>query len=157
MVATGGSARFQDNLIDATKQILNIGLTAIDVAVLVAVVGREVPIASAVLEAFIAVHNMVEMVRTNKEDLVALRDRCSYLTACVIEKCRRPSTALNLKPLEECLHETTKVIKRCGGRNRVIRVLKASSDRCEIEKMNTRMDRLGDRHGSLRNHRNVGE
>lgn len=83
MTATSGSARFQDNLMNATKQLLNIGLTAIEVAVLVAEVGREVPIASAVLGACIAVHNMVEMVhvRTNKNDLVALRERCSYLTA----------------------------------------------------------------------------
>ena len=141
-MAAGGSARSVDEIMDATKQILNIGSAAIDVAVLVAEVGKEVPIASAVLQAFIAVHSIIETVRTNKEELADLRDRCSYLTACVIEKCRRPSTVMNLKPLEDCLGETAKVVKRCGERNRVTRILKAGNDRCDIEKMNVRMDRL---------------
>ena len=41
--------RFGDEVMDTTGQVLKIGSSVIDVAMLVAEVGREVPIASAVL------------------------------------------------------------------------------------------------------------
>ena len=134
--------RFGDDVMDATRKILKIGSTAIDVVMLVAQVGKEVPIASAVLQAFLVVHDTVEKVNANKDELEALRDRCRYLTASVVETCGGRSTGLNLKPLENCLLDTSKVVEKCGGRKRVMKVVKATKDKGEIDNINTRLDRL---------------
>ena len=134
--------RFGDEVMDTTRQVLKIGSSAIDVAMLVAEVGREVPIASAVLQAFLAVHDTVEKVNANNDELKALRDRCRYLTASVVETCGRCSTGLNLKPLEDCLLDAAKVVEKCGGRNRVMKVVKATKDMGKVDNINTRLDRL---------------
>ena len=65
--------RFGDEVMDITGQVLNIGSSVIDVAMLVAEVGREVPIASAVLQAFLAVHDTTEKVNANNDELKALQ------------------------------------------------------------------------------------
>ena len=142
-MATRGNPHFGDEIMDATRQILKIGSAAIDMTMLIAEVGREVPIASAVLQAFIAIHDKVETVRANKEDLKALRDRCRYLTACVVEKCRRRPMAIDVTPLEDILRETADVIKRCGGRKGMMRVLKATRDKNEIQSLHIRLNQLG--------------
>ena len=134
--------RFGDEVMDATRQVLNIGSAAIDVAMLVAEVGREVPIASVVLQAFLAVHDTVEKVNSNKDELEALRDRCGYLTASVVETCGGRSTGLNLKPLEDCLLDAAKVAEKCGGRKRAMKVVRAKKDKGEIDNINTRLHRL---------------
>ena len=138
-----GNRPFGDEVMDTTRQILDIGSAAIDVAMLTAEVGREVPIASAVLQAFIAIHDKVEMVRANKEDLKALRDRCRYLTACVVEECRRRPIALDVTPLDDILRETADVIKRCGGRKGMMRMLRATRDKNEIQNLNIRLNQVG--------------
>lgn len=96
---------------------MNIGSTAIDVAILFADVGREVAIASAVRQALIALDVMVEIVHMNKKDLRALTIRCRYLTTCVVEECWRCPIAINLTPLEDILNEIVDVIKRCGDKS----------------------------------------
>ena len=138
-MTTRGSIASGDEMMDVTKLILNTGSTAIDVAALVSEVGREMPMASAVLTAFLAVQNNFETVRANKENLEGLRERCSYLTASVVQKCRGSSIGLNLTPLEDCLRDVAEVVKRCGGRNNMMKVLKAASDKGEIENLNKRL------------------
>ena len=134
--------RFGDKVMDTTGQVLNIGSAAIDVTMLVAEVGREVPIASAVLQAFRAVHDTVEKVNYNKNELEALRDRCKYLTTSALTTCGGRSTGLNLKPLEDCLLDAAKVVEKCGGRKRAMKVARATKDKGEIDNFNTRLDRL---------------
>ncbi|CAN0446052.1 unnamed protein product, partial [Ascophyllum nodosum] len=109
---------------DTTRQVLKIGSSAIDMAMLVAEVGWEVPIASAVLQAFLAVHDTVEKVNANNDELKALRNRCRYLTASVLETCGGRPTALDLKPLEGCLLDAAKVVEKCGGRKRVMKYVR---------------------------------
>ena len=142
-MATRDNPRFGDDVMDVAQQIRNIGSSAIDVATLIAEVGEKVPIASEVLKVFKAIHDMVETVRANKEDLEDLRDRCRYLTACVVEECRRRPTALDVTPLEDILRETTDVIKRCGGGKGMRRVLRATRDKNEIQSLNIRLNQLG--------------
>ena len=134
--------RFGDEVMDTTGQVLKIGSSVIDVAMLVAEVGREVPIASAVLQAFLAVHDKVEKVNANNDELKALRDRCRYLTASVVETCGGRPTALDLKPLEGCLLDAANVVEKCGGRRRVMKYVRATKDKGEIDNINTRLDRL---------------
>ena len=141
-MASRVNPRFGDEVMDTTRQILKIGSSAIDVAMLVAEVGREVPTASAVLRAFLAVHDTVEKVNANKDELEALRDRCRYLTTSVLETCGGRPTARDLKPLEDCLLDAAKVVEKCGGRKWAIKVMKATKGKGEIGNINTRLDRL---------------
>ena len=67
---------------------------------------------------------------------------CRYLTASVLETCGGRSKALNLKPLEDCLLDAAKVVEKCGGRKRVMKYVKATKDKGEIDNINTRLDRL---------------
>ena len=126
----------------ATRQFLDIGSATFDVAMQVAEVGREVPIASAVLQAFLAVHDTVEQVKANEDELKALRDRFRYLTASVVETCGRGQTGLNLELLEDCLLDTAKVVKKCGGRNRMMTWVYAKKDKSDFDSINKRLDRL---------------
>ena len=135
------SSYCEESTID-TRRMIYTRSTAINMIAVVAEVGREVPNASAVLDAFLTVHNMVGMVHANKRDLEALGNRCSYLVACAIEKCRQRADGINLAPLECCFRDTAEVMNRCGGRGCVAKALKAVSDKGEIEAMNLRMDRL---------------
>ena len=126
---------------NATRQMIYTRPAAINVVAVVAEVGREVPNASPVLDAFLAVHNVVGMVRAKNKDLEALGYRCSYyLIACAIENCRQPTDGINLTPLECCFRDAVEVINRCGGRRCVAKALRAVSDKGEVEEMNSRMD-----------------
>lgn len=49
---------------------------------------KEVPSVAPVLVALQAVQEQVDSAKSNKKELIALRDRCTYLTACVIVKFR---------------------------------------------------------------------
>ena len=141
-MASRVNPRFGDEVMDTTRQVLKIGFSAIDVAMLVAEVGREVPTASTVLQAFLAVYDTVEKVNANKYELEALRDRCRYLTTSVLETCGGRPTALDVKPLEDCLLDAAKVVEKCGGRKWAMKVVKATKDKGEIDNINTRLDRL---------------
>ena len=128
---------------NATRRMIYTRPAAINVVTVVAEVGREVPNASPVLDTFLAVHNMVGMVRAKNKDLEALGYRCSYLIACAIENCRQPTDGINLTPLECCFRDdAVEVMNRCGGRRCVAKALKGVSDKGEVEEMNLRMDRL---------------
>ena len=78
----------------------------------------------------------------NNDELKALRDRCRYLTASVVETCGGRPTALDLKPLEGCLLDAANVVEKCGGRRRVMKYVRATKDKGEIDNINTRLDRL---------------
>ncbi|CAN0402751.1 unnamed protein product, partial [Ectocarpus sp. 8 AP-2014] len=89
-----------------------------------------------------AIREKVKTVTSNREDLAALRERCAYITACVIVKFRKGSSELDVAPLEDCIRAAAALVEHCGRRGKLLRVLKASSDRGEIAALNTRIRAL---------------
>ena len=128
---------------DLTRRVLNIGFTVTtDATMAVATMCREVPVASAVLEAFLAIQHAMDKATNNKVALESLWNRCRYLTAFAVETSRGCPTGFNLKPLEDCLRDTAKDVTRLGKRALTIKILRATKDESNIKKMNTRLDRL---------------
>lgn len=85
----------------------------------------------------------VETVKSNREGLEALSERCAYITACAIVKCRQNSASeMDVTPLAECVEGVGNFVGRCSRRGRLSRVLKASDDREEIAGLNARVDQL---------------
>lgn len=127
----------------AARLALRIGSNAADAISFVADLGEELPLLSPVLKTLKAIREKVKTVNSNREELETLEDRCTYITACVIVKCRQNSSSgMNVTPLEDCVEATLKFVERCSRRGRVSRVLKASSDRDEIAGLNAVVDRL---------------
>ena len=133
----------EDATAEAAKLALQIGSATADAISFVAELGEELPVISPVLKTLAAVRDKVDKVRSNRDALEELSERCTYLTACVVLKCRRaPASGMDVKPLAECVDEAGKIVERCSRRGRVSRVLKASSDREEIARLNARVDQL---------------
>eukprot|EP00903_Cladosiphon_okamuranus_P018858 g17346.t1 len=132
----------------AANLALGMGSNAADAISLAAELGEELPFISPVLKTLTAIREKVETVKSNREELKALEVRCTYITACVIVKFKEnPRTEIDLTPLEGCVKTVGEVVKRCGGRGRMSRVLKASSDKDEIAGLNALVDRAA---GDLR-------
>lgn len=128
---------------EASKLALQIGSTAADAILFVADLGEELPIIQPVLKVLRAVRETLETVKSNQEGLAALHERCTYITACVIEKCRgSPLSEIDVTPLVNCVEEVENVVRRCSRRGRLLGALKASSDRDDIAGLNARVDRL---------------
>lgn len=135
---TGGDAGAQ-----AAKIALRIGTNAADAISFAADLGEELPFIGPVLGTLKAIREKVETVKNNREELTALEVRCTYVTACVVVKCRgNPLSEIDVAPLEACVGAVRKFVERCGGRGRVRRVLKASSDMDEIAGLNALVDRV---------------
>eukprot|EP00752_Nemacystus_decipiens_P003524 g3250.t1 len=127
----------------AASLALKMGSTAADTITFVAGLGEEIPVIKPVLKTLTAIREKVETVRSNREELAALQERCTYITACFIVKCRRnPSSELDIAPIEGCVEAALKFVDRCSQRGKVSRVLKASSDKDEIAALNARVDRV---------------
>lgn len=137
------ATRSTDAGAQAANLALRIGSNAADAISFAAELGEELPFLSPVLKTLTVIREKVETVNNNREELTALEVRCTYATACVVVRCRQnPSSEIDLSPLEACVKAVREVIKRCGGRGRVSRVLKASSDKDEIAGLNARVDRV---------------
>ena len=127
---------------DAARLALKIGLTAADAVSFVADLGEELPVIKPVLQTLKAVREKMETVRSNREQLIALHERCTYITACFIEKCRGDSSELDVAPLERHVQEMEQFVLRCQHRRRVARWLKASKVKDEIARLNASADSL---------------
>lgn len=97
-----------------------------------------------VLESLKAIRETVEHADTNREELMAMLDRCTYITACFIVKCRRtPGAAMVVTPLGVCMEAVGKFFESCSGRgNHFSAGSKDSSDKVKIAELDTRLDRL---------------
>ena len=122
---------------------LKIRSNAADAISLVAELGEELPVVSPVLKTLQAIREKIDTVRSNREALVALEERCTYVTACVVVKCRKNCRSeIDLTPLKGCVEAVWNFVERCSRRGRVSRVWKASSDKDEIAGLNACVDRL---------------
>lgn len=122
---------------------LRIGSNTADAILFVAELGEELPFIGPVLNTLKAIRQKVETVRSSPDDLRALKERCTYITACVVVKSRRnDSSEMDVTPLEDCVGAVWKFVERCSRRGKISRVLKASSDKDKITELNARVDRL---------------
>lgn len=131
---------------DAKTLALMIGSAAADAMLFVADLSEELPLLQPVLKTLRGIREKVETAKSNPEDLAALHQRCSFLTACFVVKCRHNSSDLDVTLLEDCVKEVEEVVKRCSRRGTVSRILRASSDKGEILRLK---ERLGDLEGDL--------
>ena len=119
-----------------------------DASTFLADLGEELPVIKPVLLTLKAIHEKVETVKDNREELAALEERCNDVTACFVIRSRgsrgsSPSLEMvDVRALEDCVEVARRFIERCGGRGRVSRVMKASSDKNELAGLNARIDRL---------------
>ena len=136
-------ADFSDAAAEAANLALRIGSNAMDTISFAADLGEELPLVSPVLKTLTAIRETVETVKINQEELAALEERCTYVTACVVVKCREnPSSEIDLSPLEGCVQAVGDLVRHCGRRGCYRRCVKASGDRDEIAGLNARIDRL---------------
>lgn len=127
----------------AAKLALMIGSNAADAISCAADLGEELPLLSPVFKTLKAIREKVETVNSNREELKALEERCTYMTACVVVKCRRNSrSSIDVTPLKDRVEAAWKLVERCSRRGRMSRVLKASSDNDGIAALNALVDRL---------------
>lgn len=141
------AADLRGTVSDAAQLALDIGSAAWDAASLVVDLGQEFPLVNPVLKTLMTVRAKVDTVTSNREELVALYGRCTYITACVLVKCRRNSSSqLDTRPLEERVEAVEKLVDRCGRRWTLSRVLWTDSDNLEIAGLH---DRMGDLTGDM--------
>eukprot|EP00752_Nemacystus_decipiens_P012273 g10879.t1 len=134
---------FRDAGGKAADLALRIGSQGADAVSFVVELGEELPFISPVLKTLTAIRDKVGTVRSNREELEALKDRCTYVTACAVVKCRQNAVSkMDVTPLEDCVKGVWMFVERCSRRGRVSRVLKASGDKDEIAGLNARVDRL---------------
>eukprot|EP00903_Cladosiphon_okamuranus_P018330 g16862.t1 len=128
---------------EATKLALQMGSATADAISFMADLSEELPVISPVLKTLAAAREMVKTINSNRGALEELNERCTYLTACVIHRCRQnPASGMDVSPLADCVDEFGRFVQRCNRRGRVSRVLKASRDREEIARLNGRVDEL---------------
>ncbi|CAM9324987.1 unnamed protein product [Ectocarpus sp. 13 AM-2016] len=126
----------------AAKCAREVGSAAVDAVSFVAELGEGLPLFQPVVKTLTAIREKVKTVTSNREDLAALGERCVYITACVIVKFRKGSSELDVAPLEDCIRAAGVLVEHCGRRGKLLRVVKASSDRGEIAALNTRIRAL---------------
>lgn len=137
------AAAFSDAAAEAANLALKIGSDATDAISFLAELGEELPFISPVLKTLKAIREKVETVNNNREGLGALTERCTYVTACVIVKCKRnPHSGMDITPLEDCVEAAGEFVERCRRRGKVSGVLKASSEKEELAGLHARVDRV---------------
>lgn len=128
---------------EAGHLALKIGSNAADAISFAAELGEELPFIGPTLKTLKAVREKVETVGSNREELRALEGRCTYVTACVVVKCRQNSRSeIDVTPLKDCAEAVREFTERCSRRGMLSRVLKASRDKDEIAGLNASVDRL---------------
>lgn len=126
---------------EAVRLALDLGSAALDVASLVAECAEELPYADVVLKTLRAINDKAEQVRSNKEGILKLKERCAYVTACLFIKNKTTTTDVDLEPLKDLLRDAEKLVERCGSRGCVGRILKATRDKNGIEELHRRLDK----------------
>lgn len=131
---------------EATKLAMKMTSATADAMLFVADLTEEFPLLQPVLKTLKSIREKVEAAKSNSEDLAALHQRCAFLTAFFIVKCRQNVSDLDVGPLEDCIKTVGKVIDRCSRRGTISRFIKASSDKDEILQLK---GRIGDLEGDL--------
>ena len=127
----------------AANLALRIGSNAAEATSFVTDLGAELPFLGPLLKTLKVIREKVETVRSNREELTTLEVRCTYVTACVVIKCRQnASSEIDVTPLEDCVKAVGEFVTRCVGRGKMSRLMKASSDKEEIVGLNDRVHRL---------------
>lgn len=126
----------------AAKRAREVSSAAVDAVSFVAELGEGLPLFQPVLKTLTGIREKVKTVISNREDLAALRERCAYITGCVIVKFRKESSEFDVAPLEDCIRAAGALVEHCGRRGKLLRVVKASSDRGEIAALNARIRAL---------------
>lgn len=93
---------------------------------------------------------MVDTAKHNKKELVVLQERCTYVTACIITKCKQCPSQVDVKSLidrveeivEEIVEEARRLIDRCGQRGLIWRGVKAKDDEVDIAELHRRIGDL---------------
>lgn len=81
---------------------------------------KELPSMQPVLESLKATRRHLDAVRENMEALEALQERCTFITACVLVRCRHSSMSkqpvvVDVSPLIGCVEEIERLGNCCGG------------------------------------------
>lgn len=107
---------------------------------------RDFPVIAPVLKTLSAIRGNVDAARSNADELLSLRDRCTYLTACVVVKwrCNGSSGFIDLSLLGECVDRAESLARQCGHRGRIHRFLLAGRDQSSIAAVHRRLDSLTD-------------
>lgn len=129
---------------EAAKVAARMGSAAADAALFMGALGEELPLLQPVLKTLRTICIQVETVKSNnREELAALHERCTFLTAIFIVKCRESSTSeMETAPPEDFVEAVRQLVDRGGRRRRVFRVLSASRIKVEINGLNSRIDSL---------------
>ncbi|CAN0371372.1 unnamed protein product [Ascophyllum nodosum] len=140
----------------ATREAVNlavrIGSATVNLASVVAELSEELPMASTVLKTLKAIHSKVETVKSNKEKITTLKERCDYITACVIVKHKRfPSFATDIAPLEQCLLDVEQFVERYSRRRLISRFFLSRKDRKDIQSLDRRLGDVRDDMGLASN------
>ncbi|CAM9184093.1 unnamed protein product, partial [Ectocarpus sp. 4 AP-2014] len=135
-------ADISDSAAEAARLALEISSTIADAVSCAVDLGEELPVVKPVFKTLKAIHTTVETVKNNREELAALEQRCTYITACFVVKCRLNESDVDVAPLEDCVEAAKSFAERCSRRGKVSRVLKASSDKSEIARINSSVDHL---------------
>lgn len=135
----------RDAAVEAAKLVLEMGSHVVEFGSLLAEFGG-VPGVGGALKMLTAFRRSVEAVQSNRKELRALEQRCTYMTACVIVKLRQstisPSSGPDVTPLAKCVEAAGKFAERCTQRNWAWKWLKANSDKDELKELNESLDRL---------------
>lgn len=132
-----------DAAAEAGKLAVKIGSATVDAVSFMAELGEELPWLGSALKTLRITREKIADVRSVPEEVQALCERCTYLTACVAVKFRRnPSSEVDVTPLEDCVENVKGFVDRYSQRRKASRLFKASSDKTEIARMNARLDRL---------------
>lgn len=94
----------------------NMGTVASDVLAFLTEASDGLPFIEPVLKTLKTVREKVATLKNNREELAALHQRCTYITGCVIVKCRKGSSGLNATPLMECVNAVGAFVERCSRR-----------------------------------------
>ncbi|CAM9494876.1 unnamed protein product [Ectocarpus sp. 13 AM-2016] len=135
-------ADISDSAAEAARLALEISSTIADAVSCAVDLGEELPVVKPVFKTLKAIRTTVQTVKNNREELAALEQRCTYITACFVVKCRLSESDADVAPLKDCVEAAKNFAERCRRRSKVSRVLKASSDKSEIAGLNSSVDRL---------------
>lgn len=131
-----------DAVFHAANLALRMGWATADAATVIADVGEGLPWVGGVLTTVRTIRDKVETATSNKIELDSLQERCTYMIACVIVKCQRCSSEIDVNPLIQCVRQVDRVVERCGRRGRFTRFIRSKEDKDEITELHHRLGNL---------------
>lgn len=138
------AADLRDAPVQAAKLALQIGSAVADGVSFVTEIGEQWTLVGPILTTLKVIRKKVETVKSNREELKALQERCTYITACVVVKCRRVSSKIEVEPLEACVKAIKKLVEDCIRRQEsrcayLCFFAKANTDKNDIEGLKERL------------------